>query len=69
MNERKYFAVSLKHLYPWKFGDRLCLWGYKRTQDDEERCFCGYTGFIEEAELYTIEEFCGNYNKRISHFH
>lgn len=67
MSERKYFAVSLKHLYPWKFGDRLCLWGYKRTQDNEDRCFCGYTECIENAELYTIEEFCGTYNKHIPH--
>lgn len=63
MNERKYFAVSLKHLYPWKFGDRLCLWGYKRTKDNEERCFGGYTECVENAELYSIEEFCGAYNK------
>lgn len=42
MSERNYYAVSLKHLYPWKFGDKLCLWGYKRTKDNEERCFAGY---------------------------
>lgn len=67
MNERKYFAVSLKHLYPWKFGDKLCLWGYKRTKDNEERCFGGYTECVENAELYSIEEFCGAYNKTIPH--
>lgn len=67
MSERNYFAVSLKHLYPWKFGDRLCLWGHKRTADNEERCFAGYTECIERAELYTIEEFCGAYNKTIPH--
>ena len=42
MSERKYFVLSLKHLFPWKLGQPLCLWGYKRTADNEPRCFGGY---------------------------
>ena len=63
MNERKYFVVSLKHLYPWKYGERLCLWGYKRTKDNEERCFSGYNGNFKTSELYSISEFTAKYNE------
>ena len=53
MNERKYIAISLKHSDGYPF----VLWGYHRTEDDEERCFAGYTEDVNNAELYTIEEF------------
>lgn len=62
MSERKYIAISLKHsdgYYPF------VLWGYHRTQDDEERCFAGYTEDINNAELYTIEEFKEAYGNEL----
>ena len=61
-NERKYFAISLKHQFPFKIGDRLCLWGTQRTKDEEPRCYSGYTGKINKAELYTIKEFLTAYH-------
>ena len=67
MSERNYYAVSLKHLYPWKFGDKLCLWGYKRTKDNKKHYFTKYTKSLKNTDLYTIEEFCGTYNKHIPH--
>ena len=52
MAERNLVAVSIKHTeYKWKFGDPLCLWGYKRTNDEEERCFAGYTLYPNVAEI------------------
>lgn len=53
MNERKYIAVSVKHSDGYPF----VLWGYHRTKDNEKRCFAGYTEDVNNAELYTIEEF------------
>lgn len=56
--ERKYIAVSIKHTeYRWKFGKPLVLWGYKRTADNEERCFAGYTEYPGKCERYAIGEF------------
>lgn len=63
MGERKYFVLSLKHLYPWKFGETLCLWGSKRTNDNEDRCYGGYSGDIQRAELYSSEEFLKYYER------
>lgn len=63
MGERKYFVLSLKHLYPWKFGETLCLWGNKRTKDNEYRCYGGYSGDIQRAELYSSEEFLKEYGR------
>ena len=53
MTDRKYLAVSLKH----SEGFPYVLWGYKRTRDDEKRCYGDYTTNIDKAELYSIEEF------------
>lgn len=53
LDERKYLAVSLKHSDKFPY----VLWGYKRTKDDEKRCYSDYTTDINKAELYSIEEF------------
>lgn len=64
--ERKYVAISIKHTeYKWKFGNPCVLWGYKRTKDDEERCFAGYTEDVKCAELYSAEEFIEQYGSDI----
>lgn len=56
--ERKYVAVSIKHsAYGWKTGKPLTLWGYKRTLDDEPRCFADYTVYPGKAERYALGEF------------
>lgn len=56
-NERNLVAVSIKHTeYKWKFGQSCVLWGRQRTQDNEERCFSGYTQFVNEAEVYSLED-------------
>ena len=63
-DERKYFAISIKHSeYKWKFGERCVLWGCKCTDDNEPRCFSGYTKDIHSAELYSIHEFINKYGK------
>ncbi len=57
MNERTYFAISINHTgQKWKFGKSLCLWGRKRTADNEERCFSGYTEYPNRAELYSLQD-------------
>lgn len=57
MSERNLVAVSIKHSeYKWKFGKPLILWGRERTQDEERRCFSGYTQFVNEAEVYSLED-------------
>lgn len=57
MSERNLLAISIKHTsYRWKFGKACVLWGHKRTKDDEERCYAGYTPFPNEAELYSLED-------------
>lgn len=56
--ERKYVAVSIKHTaYKWEYGNPCTLWGWKRTDDDENRCFSGYTEYLEKAEIYAIDDF------------
>ena len=56
--ERKYFAISIKHTeHKWKFGKPCVLWGYKRTPDEEKRCFAGYTENPSKAELYAEDDF------------
>ena len=58
MNERRYFAISIKHTeYGWKFGKPCVLWGHKQTQDNEKRCFSGYTEYPSKAEVYSIKDF------------
>ena len=48
--KRKFLAVSVKHSeYKWKFGMPLILWGWKRTEDHELRCFSNYTQFLQKA--------------------
>ena len=65
-DERKYFAISIKHSeYRWKFGEPCVLWGCKRTDDNESRCFSGYTKDIHSAELYSINEFINKYGAEI----
>lgn len=55
--ERKYVAISIKHTeYKWKFGMPCTLWGWHCTEDDETRCFAGYTIYLEKAERYAIGE-------------
>lgn len=56
-DDRKYLAISLKHSD--KFPDML--WGHRRTKDDEERCYSDYTTNVDNAELYSIEEFKEHY--------
>jgi hypothetical protein len=61
MSERKYIGISIKHsIYDKKKG-RLILWGGRRTKDDEERCFSGYTTDINKCELYSLEDFQKSY--------
>ena len=57
MSERNLVAVSIKHtINGWKFGMPCYLWGRKRTKDDEERCFSGYTQFPNAAEVYSLAD-------------
>ena len=66
MNERKYVAISIKHTaYRWKYGVPCTLWGWKRTADEEKRCFSGYTMYVSKAELYSIQEFIEKYGSNI----
>lgn len=57
-DERKYLAVSIKHSFidQKTRKDVLVFWGYKRTKDDESRCFSCYTTDPEQAELYSLED-------------
>ena len=56
--QRAYFAVSIKHsAHKWRFGMPLMLWGYKHTEDDEARCFGGYTLDPDCAEWYALGDF------------
>ena len=62
--ERKYVAISIKHSKcgseksPNEPKDGLyILWGTKRTNDTEQRCFSGYTSFFEACELYSLADF------------
>ena len=57
MNERKYLAISIKHTeWRWRFGKPCVLWGYKKTKDDERRCFADYTQYPEKAEIYSMQD-------------
>ena len=58
MAERKYVAISIKHTeHRWKFGMPMVLWGRNRTEDNEDRCFSGYTNYFNDAELYALGDF------------
>ena len=60
--KRQFYAISIKHtMYKWSFGKPCVLWGHRRTDDNEERCYAGYTEDTHCAELYSIEEFIGKY--------
>ena len=66
MTNRHYYAISIKHTeYRWKFGKPCTLWGYHRTEDNENRCFGGYTEDINSAELYSMDEFITKYGSSI----
>lgn len=55
---RRYIAVSIKHtMHGWKFGKPLTLWGWKRTEDNEKRCFAGYTEYPAKCERYSLGDF------------
>lgn len=58
VDKRKYIAISIKHtIGGWKFGNTCVLWGYKRTKDEEPRCFSDYTIYPMKAERYAIGDF------------
>lgn len=57
---RKYIAISIKHSTYDKSVIPV-MWGYKRTKDDEKRCFSGYTTNLEKCELYSLEDFQKTY--------
>lgn len=59
MGERKYVAISIKHTHSARVPQ---FWGWKRTADDEERCYSSYTTNINKAELYSYEEFNAQYS-------
>lgn len=64
--DRKYVALSIKHTeYHWKFGMACMLWGWHQTDDDEKRCFGGYTQYLNKAERYSMEEFLKKYGEDI----
>lgn len=57
-NNRQYVAISIKHTHDgWQYGKPCILWGYKRTDEHEKRCFAGYTYYLKQAELYSPAEF------------
>ncbi len=58
-SERKYIAVSMKH----STKNCFMLWGYKRTLDQEDRCFSNYTAILDKCELYSEEEFFSHYKR------
>ena len=67
MKERNLVAISIKHTVgdrpngnKWKFGCPFVLWG-RRTNDNDERSFSGYTYFLNEAELYALSDWDGKY--------
>lgn len=60
---RKYVAISIKHTqYKWKFGMPCTLWGYHQTDDNEKRCFSGYTAYLSKAERYALNELTEHYH-------
>jgi len=68
VNKRKYIAISIKHSQRGlqncpsepKVG-RYTLWGTKRTEDNGERCFAGYTDDFKTCELYSLADFQNSY--------
>lgn len=58
MSDRNYIAISLKH----STKDCIMYWG-TRTQDNESRCFSGYTANFSNCEHYSPDEFYSNYGK------
>lgn len=54
--KREYIAISIKH----SSKDCIMYWGH-RTQDNESRCFSGYTPQLSNCELYTLKEFNDSY--------
>ena len=60
-SERNLVAVSIKHtIHGWKYGMPCWLWGRKRTEDNEERCFSGYTQYPNCAEVYSLEDWANS---------
>ena len=62
MEMRDYIAISIKH----STKDCIMYWG-KRTPDNEDRCFSGYTPSFFDCERYTAEEFYKHYPEHIYH--
>lgn len=69
MENRNLIAISIKHTINdcpagkrWKFGMPFTLWGHRRTADNESRSFSGYTYYLNEAELYSLQDWVGKYN-------
>lgn len=57
MDERRYYAISIKHtIYGWRFGKPCTLWGWHKTKDDEDRCWASYTQYPEKAEVYSLND-------------
>lgn len=50
-DERRYVLLSVK----WCRNGTLVFWG-KRTADEEERSFGGYTNDLNQCERYTYDE-------------
>lgn len=68
INERKYIAISIKHSMGGQLKNpsepkdgKYTLWGKRRTADNEERCFGGYTDDIDKCELYSLNDFLKQY--------
>ena len=36
------------------------LWGYKRTKDDEKRCYADYTVYPNKAEIYSLQDWANS---------
>ena len=51
--KREYIIVCNEHNAI--FNGALLFWGHK-TNDNENRSFCGYTSGIDKCERYTLEE-------------
>lgn len=58
--ERKYIAVSMKH----SSKDSFLFWGYKRTQDNEDRCYSGYTAGEENIDIEQALNDCYEKNRK-----
>ena len=68
MSDRRFIAISIKHSqrglqnYPCEpRNGAYTLWGYGPTQDNEKRCFSGYTGNADKCEIYSLEDFQEHY--------